>query len=136
MQHVRDFRLTAPPGPRAKARLEEQEIAISVADYLRVALPRHWFFIHVPNEGIRSKAAAGIQKRMGLLAGAPDLFVFGEGKAYAIEIKAPNGVVSLAQLDFQGMCSLAGVPYAICRSAPQVEASLRSWGVPLKGRCR
>jgi hypothetical protein len=133
-QTAADFRLTAPRASRKKAVLVEQELHIAVADYLRLSLPRHWLFLHVANEGIRSKAAAGILKRMGFLSGAADIFIAGDGRLYCLEIKAPDGDVSPAQIDFQASCHRAGVPYAVCRSQDEVEAALRSWGIPLRGR--
>lgn len=53
---------------------------------------------HVPNEGKRSKTYGAKLKRMGVLAGVPDLFVFANGWVYAIEMKAKNsGKASAAQ---------------------------------------
>jgi hypothetical protein len=57
--------------------------------YLRAALPKPWFCAHVPNGGGRSKAEAGILKAMGVLAGMPDLLVFGPHETL---VKRANGV--------------------------------------------
>lgn len=52
--------------------LEYQE-CITLAEWLTL---KNVFFIHIANEGKRTKVGGSILKRMGLCAGAPDFLIF------------------------------------------------------------
>lgn len=132
--------------------LPEEALHRAVLAYLRASLPKPWLVFHVPNGGGRSKAEAGVLKAMGVLAGIPDLLVFGPGATQsattvvAIELKAPprrlrSGGLSKAtprlspaqsarRLDL-GAC---GVPYVLSDDLADVVQQLRALGVPLRGR--
>ena len=58
---------TLPPGPT------EKQIHCAVADYLRVGLSPGWIWHHPPNGGWRTKAEAGLFKRMGVHPGVSDI---------------------------------------------------------------
>lgn len=53
----------------------EQQAVIEWAQYAQGRYPGLKNLYHVPNEGKRSKAAAGILKSMGLSSGVPDLIL-------------------------------------------------------------
>ena len=112
----------------------EEDIHRAIVAHLRFRLPKPWLFWHTPNGGARSKAEGGILKALGTLAGTPDLFVAGEGRIIAIEVKAPKGALSPAQLSTIGALAHAGIPTIIARSWDDVESALRGLGVPLTGR--
>lgn len=117
-------------------------------------LPTPWFAFHVPNGGGRSKAEAGILKAMGVLAGMPDLLVFGprmgtlapEPRLVAIEFKAPpkplkrGGVskaaprLSPAQRARQADLGACGVPYLVIDDLAEMVRALKALGVPLRAR--
>lgn len=136
----------------------EENLHRACVQYLQAALPKPWFCAHVPNGGGRSKAEAGILKAMGVLAGMPDLLVFGpkvvptldgyitEPQVIAIEFKAPprllkRGGVSKArprlnpaQMARQSDLGACGVPYLVIDDLAEMVQALRALGVPLRGR--
>ena len=133
-------------------RRPEQQLQKAVVAHLRARLPKPWLVWATPNGGGRSKAEAGVQKAMGVLAGIPDLFVLGRsmnrsGTAFliAIELKAPphrlksGGIsktaaaLSPAQKETIAALGECGVPTLVVRSIEDLEAGLRGLGVPLRG---
>lgn len=135
----------------------EESLHRACVSYLRASLPKPWFCAHVPNGGGRSKAEAGILKAMGVLAGMPDLLIFGPGDhttegepcatcVIAIEFKAPpkrlkaGGVskalprLSPAQRARQVDLGACGVPYLVVDDMAEMIQSLRALRVPLRGR--
>lgn len=80
-------------------------------------------FIHIPNEGNRNSLMDGaMRKAMGLVAGAPDTFLFmarGGFHGLAVEFKTDKGVQSQEQKAFQSRLEYAGYRYEICRSLDQ-----------------
>lgn len=77
-------------------------------------------YIHIPNEGNRrSKIDGSIRKALGIVAGAPDTFLFMSRKGYhglAIEFKTETGMQSEAQKDFQRRLEEQCYKYVIVRS--------------------
>lgn len=112
----------------------EEAVHRAIVAHLRFRLPKPWLFWHTPNGGARSKAEGGVLKALGTLAGIPDLFVAGDGRVIAIEIKGPKGVLSPSQIATLGALATAGIPTIVARSWDDVEAALRGLGVPLTGR--
>lgn len=82
-------------------------------------------YIHIPNEGNRDSAIDGALRRsLGLVAGAPDTFLFlarGDYHGLAVEFKTPTGVQSQAQKDFQFRLERQGYKYVICRSLEEFQ---------------
>ena len=80
-------------------------------------------FIHIPNEGNRnSKVDGAMRKSLGLVAGAPDAFLFmpRQGKhGLAVEFKTETGIQSDAQKAFQARLEQNGYAYQLCRSLEQ-----------------
>lgn len=88
-------------------------------------------FIHIPNEGNRRSIADGaIRKAMGIVAGAPDTFLFvpvGTYHGLAVEFKTERGVQSQVQKDFQRRLEFFGYRYEICRSLEQFKEIIKSY---------
>lgn len=123
-----------PRRPRADPEAEAQKAAV---EFLEYAAPDLLFYA-CPNGGL-SKGQNGRNKAMGAKAGVFDLhFVLDGGRIAYIEMKAPKdgkrraGALSDEQRVFGAICDLRGIPWAVCHSAEEVEATLRSWGVVLK----
>lgn len=125
----------------------EEALHRAAVSLLRSSLPAPWFVAHVPNGGGRSKAEAGILKAMGVLAGMPDLLLFGPGpKVVAIEFKAPPRRLrdggpskaaprlSPAQRARQADLGACGVPYLVIDDLSEMFRALQGLGVPLRGR--
>jgi hypothetical protein len=70
---------------------------------------------------------------MGALAGASDLLLWHQGNSFALELKAPGGRLSEAQLDFLARFNDAGGHSACAQGLDRALAVLESWGL-LSGR--
>jgi hypothetical protein len=69
---------------------------------------------------------------MGVTRGAPDLLLWHEGKAYALELKADAGRVSESQTDMLDRLGKAGVLVAVGSGVDNAIAILEGWQL-LKG---
>lgn len=107
----------------------EQAIHIAVAQHLRTRAVPGMVWFHVPNGGLRSKREAALLKAMGVRAGVADLILFHGGKLYALEIKAPGGRVTEAQLQFLSDIDRAGAFTALPVGLDAALATLESWGL-------
>lgn len=114
---------------RAKNDLEEQ-LQRSIVERLRWQADKRVIWGHIPNGGARSKSEGGRLKAMGVLPGAPDLFfVLPDASIAFIELKAPDGVQSAPQIDFQTKCEAIGVEYVVCYDIDTTVSILIAWGV-------
>ena len=120
-----------PESPKRKQ--EEFQLGKAVAVYFRFCLPDDVFWFHVPNGGQRQNAIARQLSAMGVKAGVPDLCLLHRGKAHFVELKIDSGYLSAIQKQVHQMINRAGCRVAVCRSIPDVEAALTSWGIPLRG---
>lgn len=114
---------------------QETRLQIAAVNLLRLALPADAVLHHSHNEGKRSKRDASLARAMGQRAGFADLVIFWQREVYFIEFKRPDGGgrQERSQKEFQDDMAATGFErYAIARSIEDVEAALRSWGVPLK----
>ena len=85
---------------------------------------------HSPNGGSRHVAEAVKFKRMGVLAGFPDLFLFipkGEYHGLFIELKAKGGRVSKAQADMIARLQEAGYLCCVCFGANNAIEEIESY---------
>ena len=85
------------------------------------------FFMSIPNEGVRSAITGAHMKALGLYPGAADLLIIVEGRAHFLELKAPGGVQSASQRDFQTHCLLEKIPYEIVFSLADALKVLAEW---------
>jgi hypothetical protein len=113
--------------------MRETVIHKAVANYLNncLALPAFWTTFPAGGGGVvRGKHL----KALGLKAGFPDILIIHGGKPYGIELKAPKKYPEPEQRALHGMLADAGCQVMVCRSAVEVEMTLRHWGIPLSGR--
>lgn len=109
--------------------MSEYLLHAAVADWLRYQHPKLLFW-HSHQSGRLSMAEAMKAKRMGRRAGVPDFtFILPGGKAAFIELKADTGRQSDPQAVFEMQAKEAGAYYALCRSLPEVQGTLKAWGV-------
>jgi hypothetical protein len=141
----RPFRLTAPELPESTL----QERVGEVLDALLIP-PAFWFSAAIGATKLSPQQAAALS-RAGVKRGLPDVMVIAppHGRLYGIELKIKGGVLSktkivrtkrgsprvlvgqverFAELEAAGMA-----PIGVCRSVDEVLATLRQWGVPLRG---
>jgi hypothetical protein len=83
--------------------------------------------------GARDAKTGAILKRMGTLAGTSDFLLWHQGNSFALELKAPGGRPSEAQLDFMARFADAGGHTCIAEGLNQALAALESWQL-LRGR--
>lgn len=102
---------------RGKPRKIEAPLHIAILEYLRDVLSDSHIVFHPANGGHRSKAVAAEMKRMGVMAGIPDLAILRPaGRIAWIEVKPEGEYLSLSQKAFKAWCEKHGVPFAVCRS--------------------
>lgn len=109
----------------------EFELQRAIVSYLEVAAVRDVIWEGVNSGGFKlGRAAAGRQKAMGIRKGSPDLhFVLNDGKAAFMELKAPGGALSTAQIEFRAQCINLGVPYVVASNFDVAVEVLKAWGV-------
>ena len=118
--------------PRRRQR-PEAAIHAAVCDHLRLRAKRGVLWLHPANGGLRNPCEAARFKRMGVLAGAADLLLWNEGNSFALELKAPGGRLSDAQLEFLARFNDAGGHSAVAEGLDRALACLEAWGL-LSGR--
>jgi VRR-NUC domain len=89
--------------------------------------------LHVPNGGFRKPIEAAKLKGMGVVAGAPDVLLWHDGKAFALELKSPDGRLSEAQSEMLARLDRAGVFTCVAHGLDRAIAVLESWNL-LHGR--
>ena len=100
----------------------EDELQRAIVQHLQLRGALGLVFVHVPNGGKRRPIEAAILRGLGVRAGASDLLLWHAGKSYALELKAPGGRASDAQLQFIGDMERAGASAGI---AVGLDAALR-----------
>ncbi len=122
-----------PPRPRNKHHSQpEAIIQAACVKWLWNNYPEtRGNFIHIPNEGNRSSAIDGsLRKALGLVAGAPDTFLFMARNGYhglAIEFKSLDGKQREEQVAFQKRLEENGYLYKLCRSEEQFHSIIEDY---------
>lgn len=107
----------------------EDEIQSAVVAWVRTVAPDVLIFA-VPNGGFRTKPEAAILKRMGVVAGIPDLCgVTADGRPFFLEVKEPEGCLSKAQGDLAGWLMAHGVLFKVVRSIDDVRSAFGWWKI-------
>jgi hypothetical protein len=116
---------------RTIARRSNPESAIHkvVCQHLRARGVRGLLWWHTPNGGARDVITATNMKRLGTLAGVSDLLLLHEGRLFALELKAPRGRATEAQVAFQQAVLAAGGCAAIAAGIDGAVDVLKSWGL-------
>ena len=110
----------------------EDDMHMTVAQFLDVALPPDAAWTTVEHGGKRTKTEAGKLKAKGVRPGWPDIEIIWLARAHFIELKAPSGRLSVSQKDCHAALYKAGALVAMCQSIEEVEGTLRGWGFALR----
>jgi hypothetical protein len=95
---------------------------------------RHALMLHdvvaiaIPNGGKRTVTAGRLLRAEGMAPGAPDLLLIGRGAMGFLEIKAPGGRLSEAQVEFHDMLRRRGQLVETVRSVDEAIATIKAWG--------
>ena len=84
---------------------------------------------HTPNGGKRNAVEAARFKAMGVRPGVSDLVAVHDGRIFALELKAPGGRPTEAQLEFIADMERAGAFTCVAEGLDQALAVLESWGL-------
>jgi hypothetical protein len=107
--------------------VNEQAIQRAVFDHIRARGVPGLFAFHPANGGYRRPVEAKILKGMGLRAGVPDVILIHEGRCYAMEIKAPGGRATAAQLEALAEMEAAGAFTCVAEGLDRALAVLEQW---------
>ena len=111
----------------AKRAQPERTLQKCVAVVLRRQYPKLLWW-HVPNGSRATVAYRRTLADMGLRPGVPDIaMILPNGVAAFIELKAPGGSLSDAQIRFAEAAEGLGARFAVCRSLEQVQGIMRVW---------
>jgi VRR-NUC domain len=127
----------------ARRRQPEHALQTALTQHLRLRVHPDVLWFHVANQRKADARTGAILKRMGALAGVSDLLLFRPGKCphcggarlegFAIELKAPGGRLTEAQLNFMARFNDAGGHGASAEGVDRAIACLEGWGL-LRGR--
>lgn len=99
---------------------EEQSKILDYCNAMSGRYPELSRLYHIPNEGKRGRAAAAMQKRIGLKAGVPDLCLPVPRKGYHglyIEVKAIDGRIRPSQQEWIDNLNEQGYKAVVCYGA-------------------
>jgi len=110
----------------------EDEIQRAVFQHLRLrGAPRVAF--HPANGGYRKPAEAAVLKGLGVRPGVPDVIAVHEGRCYSLEVNAPGGRSTQAQLATMAAMQATGAFCCIAEGRDPALAAFKAWGL-LRGR--
>ncbi len=111
----------------------EQQIHRCIVQHLRARGVPGLVFLHPANGGFRRRVEAKIFSGLGVRAGASDLLLWHDGKSFALELKAPGGRATDAQLAFLSDMEAAGAFCCIAEGLDRALKVLEAWGL-LRGK--
>jgi hypothetical protein len=123
-----------PPADRRRnsheiMRVSEQAIHLAVVSHLRLRAAKGCF-LHIPNQGMRSLAAAAQLRALGMVPGAADLLLISpQGVAHWLELKREGGRPSAEQTAFLAAAAAGGCPCAVAYGIDEALEPLRLLGV-------
>ena len=123
-----DLRAPAQSPRKPRDRNAEGRIQAAIVEWARAVAPGVVVYA-VPNGGLRSKSEAARMKWQGVLAGVPDLAVVCDGRAFFIEVKADDGVLTRSQKETIPLLLEAGARVKIARSIEDARAAFSAWGI-------
>jgi hypothetical protein len=127
LPHVRPVRR-----PRSR-RHPEQDNQRAVFEHLDARGQPHLFAFHPANGGYRSPVEAAIMAGLGVRPGIFDVIIIYQGRVWALELKAPGGKLSRAQLQCRERLRMAGATVGEAYNLDEALTWLEQQGL-LRGR--
>jgi hypothetical protein len=112
-----------------RRRSPEQVIQRSVVQHLRQRGAPGMVFWHTPNGGKRRPIEAAIFSGLGVRAGVSDIIAVHHGRVFGLELKAPNGRPTEAQMQFASDLNAAGGFACITSGLDEALRVLERWGL-------
>lgn len=107
----------------------EDHIHAAILDFCRMTIPDPKMIWHTPNGGNRNAVTGAILKRLGAMAGVPDLFIFTRGILCGLEVKPPGRYPSKAQKAVGTLLRACGGHWCVVRSIDDARAALVECGI-------
>jgi hypothetical protein len=107
----------------------EDAIQCAVFDHIRVRGSRDLVAWHTPNGGKRNRIEAARFKGLGVRAGVSDVVALHRGRIVALELKAPGGLATEAQLKFIADMNRAGASTCVAEGLDEALTVLETWGL-------
>src|SRR5262245_23619452 len=124
---------------RHRRRQPERVLQTALVGHLRLRGRDGVLWLHVPNGGSRDVREAANLKRAGVLPGVADLLLFRPGacphcgntrlEGFALELKAPRGRPTEAQLAFMARFADAGGHTCIAEGIDEALGALDAWQI-------
>lgn len=110
--------------------MKEDAIHAAIVQYLQLVLPKKALVWHTPNTFPTAKIQFHAKlKRMGRLAGIPDLLVLFDGNLIGLEVKAKGKYQEPHQRFIEDAFDQNGASYYVVRSIDEVKEALVLEGV-------
>lgn len=111
-----------------KRKSPEADFQKTLVEFIRLNAPKVIVF-HPYNNGVNRNHQMKM-KRLGVLAGIPDLVIIKPGgNVYLLELKAGKGSLQASQKEIRDHCDHNGIPWASARSYGEAMYWLKEWGV-------
>jgi hypothetical protein len=114
-------------------RQPEAQLQRAIVQHYRQRAASGTFMFAVPNGGARRPVEAAIRRATGTVAGVPDTIWIKGGQVFALELKAPGGRPTEAQLATIAKMEAAGARCCIVEGLDRALAVLEAWHL-LEGR--
>jgi len=112
----------------SKRKSPEADFQKNLVDFIRLNAPKVIVF-HPYNNGVNRNHQMKM-KRLGVLAGIPDLVMIKPGGiVYLLELKAGKGELRDSQKEIRDHCDHNGIPWASARSYDEAIHWLKDWGL-------
>src|SRR5262245_47517248 len=111
---------------RRSARPEDQ-IQRAVFQHLRQRPAPGVVAFHVPNGGARKPSDASMLKGLAVLAGVHDVIAIKAGRVFALELKAEDGRLTIAQVNTHSALRTAGAEVATTYGLDAAIRQIEQW---------
>lgn len=111
-----------------KRKSPEADFQRHLVDFIRLNAPKVLVF-HPHNNGVNRNHQMKM-KRLGVLAGIPDLVIIEPGgRVYLLELKSGTGSLTESQKEIREHCDANSIPWASARSYDEAIVWLKTWGL-------